>query len=197
MSTENAWWRKSWGKARSEAQHVERGQAHALAAAHNTAEFSPCGLYRHRLDRAELAAGEGLYFAFFGINPSTAGAVSDDQTIRKLRVFTVRNGGGRFCITNPFDLIATDVRQLAQHSAPVSLDNHLYLRGAISDADVLVPCWGDLGKIPRELRPTVDELLADLRASGKPVKCFGTTKGGHPRHPLMLGYNTQLVDYAS
>jgi hypothetical protein len=33
-----------------------------------------------------------------------------------------------------------------------------------------------------------------LTSSGKLVKCFGRTKAGDPKHPLMLGYDTPLVD---
>jgi len=36
-----------------------------------------------------------------------------------------------------------------------------------------------------------------LCTSGKPVKVFGLTAGGDPKHPLMLPYDTPLVDWAA
>lgn len=36
------------------------------------------------------------------------------------------------------------------------------------------------------------EVLRSLRVSPVPVKCLGQTVDGHPRHPLMLAYDTPL-----
>ena len=33
------------------------------------------------------------------------------------------------------------------------------------------------------------------RASGKPLLCFGLTKSRDPKHPLMLGYDTPLIEW--
>ena len=54
-----------------------------------------------------------LHRAFFGVNPSTADASSDDSTVRKWRGFTQRWGGSRFIVGNVFAYRSTDVRQLA------------------------------------------------------------------------------------
>lgn len=62
---------------------------------------------------------------------------------------------------------------------------------------ILVPCWGDRGKVPPHLRHHFDALKRLIFASTKPVKIFGLTAGGDPKHPLMLGYDTQLVDWAA
>ena len=67
----------------------------------------------------------------------------------------------------------------------------------IAEADILVPCWGDRNKVPPHLRHHFDALKRLIFASGKPVKIFGLTAGGDPKHPLMLGYDTQLVDWAA
>lgn len=158
-----------------------------------SAIFSPCGQYRYRLERQVQLAGE--VFAYFGVNPSTAGAEIEDQTTIKWRGFAVRNGASRYLAGNPFALRATDVRALASAADPVGPENDAHIADIIRDADVLVPCWGNRAKLPPALRPRLDALANILHASGKPVRVFGFTAGGDPLHPLMLGYATKLVDW--
>jgi len=158
-----------------------------------SAIFSPCGTWRWRLEREIQAAG--VVFAFFGVNPSRAGAEVEDQTTMKWRGFTLRNGGRRYIAGNPFAYCATDVRELAAATDPVGPNNALHLRQIIADADILVPCWGSRAKLPKHLRHHLDQLAATLCASGKPVKVFGLTTSGDPMHPLMLGYSTPLIDW--
>lgn len=157
------------------------------------AVISPCGKWRYWLDRD--VQDEGIVFAYFGVNGSTAGPVEEDQTTMKWRGFTARNGGRRYIAANPFAFRATDVRRLAAANDPVGPENAFYLAKAISEADVLVPCWGNRSKVPQRLHHHIDALLALILSSDKPVKAFGFTKSGDPKHPLMLGYNTPLVDW--
>lgn len=156
----------------------------------STAVISPCGLFRYRLER--VVAPAGLVFANFGINGSTASATVDDQTCRKWMEFTRLNGGRKFIVGNPFAFRSTDVRELARARDPIGPDNAAHLRAIIRDADVLVPCWGSRMKIPPHMRPRLDEFRFQLFAAGKPVKVFGFTESGDPKHPLMLGYDTPL-----
>lgn len=157
----------------------------------NAAVFSYNKLYRYWLER--LIQEAGLTFTFFGVNGSTAGIEEEDQTSLKWRGFTARNGGRRYIAVNPFGLTSTDVRKLAEAADPVGPENDYYIGEAIKQADVLVPCWGSRLKLPERLRPHLDSLAARIFASGKPVRVFGLTKSGDPKHPLMLGYETQLV----
>ena len=61
---------------------------------------------------------------------------------------------------------------------------------------MLVPCWGDRGKVPKSMHNDLDRMRAWLvtmaQDTGKRVACFGLTKGGDPMHPLMLAYSTPL-----
>lgn len=155
--------------------------------------LSDCGFYRWRLERH---IGEGVTAAVFGVNPSTADASLDDATVRKWRGFGLRLGWGRLIVGNVFSYRATDVKRLALPGLdPFGPDHQRHLGAIISDADILVPCWGDRGKIPRALRIHMDDLLSLLGDSGKPVYCWGKTAGGDPRHPLMLGYATPLIPF--
>jgi hypothetical protein len=160
----------------------------------SSAVISPCETWRYRLDREVQA--EGLVFAYFGVNGSTAGPVEEDQTTKKWRGFTLRNDGRRYIAANPFAFRAKDVRRLAEVADPVGPENARYLADIIAEADILVPCWGDRNKVPARLWPHIDALRAQIFASGKPVKIFGLTAGGDPKHPLMLGYDTPLVPWS-
>lgn len=158
-----------------------------------SAVISPCRRYRYRLER-EVSAN-GLAFAYFGINGSKADATIDDQTTKKWIGFTRRNGGRKYIVGNPFAFRSQDVRLLADVGDPVGPENAQHLAGIIRDADILVPCWGSRNKIPERLHPQLDALRDLIFASGKPVRVFGFTASGDPKHPLMLGYDTALVNW--
>lgn len=156
-----------------------------------SAVLSTCGVYRYRLERT--VRDLGTTYGFFGVNPSTADATVDDATVRKWRGFVDRWEGWRFIVGNAFSYRATDVRELQRVADPVGPDNDFHIEQIIREADVLVPCWGNTQKVPPALRPRFDRVLDMLRASGKPVMTFGLTGGGDPKHPLMLGYSTRLI----
>lgn len=162
-----------------------------------SAVISSCGKYRYRLDRE--VQSDGKVFAFFGINPSTADASLDDATVRKWRGFTLRNGGRRFIVGNVFSYRATDVRALDRanrnHDAVLGPHHWKHIEQIIQEADILVPCWGNSSKVDRNLRPIIGELSKILRESGRPIFCFGRTASGDPKHPLMLGYETPLIEF--
>ncbi|BBP95916.1 hypothetical protein BSFA1_10450 [Burkholderia sp. SFA1] len=162
-----------------------------------SAILSACGAFRFRLERDVQM--EGLTFAFFGVNPSTADATIDDATVRKWIGFTKVNGGRRFIVGNVSAFRATDVRELgAALISPVQYRENLdHLQRIIADADVLVPCWGNRSKAPRHMRNDFDTVLAMLQVSGKPVRHFGLTGSGDPKHPLMLAYSTPLIAWTS
>lgn len=158
-----------------------------------TAIISECGRYRYRLERD--ISDTGPVFAYFGVNPSTADADLDDATVRKWKGFTRRNGGRKFIVGNAFAYRSTDVKSLRNVADPFGPLHLQHISAIIVDADVLVPCWGDSSKVPEYLRPGFKQLLWLLRLSKKPIKTFGMTLGGDPKHPLMLGYDTPLIDF--
>jgi hypothetical protein len=159
-----------------------------------SAILSQCGRYRYRLERT--VGMEGPVYAYFGVNPSTADANLDDATVRKWIGFTKVFGGRKFIVGNAFAYRATDVRELSKVDDPYGDELGDQVSQIINDADILVPCWGDTGKVPPALRDTFDVLLDALTSSGKPVLHFGLTRAGDPKHPLMLAYSTGLQPWA-
>lgn len=160
-----------------------------------SAIISDCGLYRYRLDRAVNMTGP--VYAFFGINPSTADASLDDATVRKWIGFTKALGGSRFIVGNVWPYRATDVKRLAAATRwlHIGRENQRHILAMCDEADVLVPCWGDRGKVPKSMHSEIDDLMSLLTGARKPVMHFGLTKGGDPKHPLMLGYSTALTPW--
>lgn len=161
-----------------------------------SAIISECGKYRYRLERqCSMPLDGSKTVAFFGINPSTADTMLDDATVRKWRGFTRRNCWHRFIAGNVFSYRATDVRELAHAPAVCGPDHMLHLGEIIEEADVLVPCWGSSSKVPQALRYIIKDTLSLLLTSNKPVLHFGLTASGDPKHPLMLGYDTPLIEW--
>lgn len=140
---------------------------------------------------------DGPTYAYFGVNPSTADATVNDATVRKWIGFTKTYGGRRFIVGNVFAFRATDVTALRSEMLPVGDDNLAHLERIAQDADVLVPCWGSRAKVPPTLHHHLGKTAAFLRSLGKPVKVFGFTASGDPKHPLMLGYDTRLLDWSA
>lgn len=157
-----------------------------------SAILSPCGLYRMRLDRHVADTGPAVLLV--GVNPSTADASINDPTIRKDLGFARKHGWGRIMKGNVFDWRDKNVKVLARVAAPVGPENLTHLARMSASADLIVPCWGRRDKVPRSLHYWIDFTLEFLRAQGKPLKCFGLTASGDPVHPLMLAYDTPLVD---
>ncbi|WP_412021497.1 DUF1643 domain-containing protein [Burkholderia cepacia] len=160
-----------------------------------SAIISPCCHYRYRLERD--VAPTGFVVAFFGVNPSRADASVRDQTDLKWTGFAHRWGARKYIAGNPFAFRSPRVRDLVAVVDPIGPENDAYLAQIIADADLLVPCWGDRSKLPKSMRPRLGVVTAMLLASGKPLMVFGLTAKGDPKHPLMLAYDTPLIDWSA
>ena len=158
-----------------------------------SAIISECGRYRYRLERRTDQPGPVV--AFFGVNASTADATEEDHTTAKWHGFCRVNGFGKYIVGNGAALRATDVRELGRVDDPIGPENAKHLAEIIGHADILIPCWGNLGKVPKQWRWVFAKLKGQIFASGKPVLVFGFTKSGDPKHPLMLPYATSMIDW--
>jgi hypothetical protein len=156
-----------------------------------SAIISECGTWRYRLER-DLGR-DGPTVAILGVNPSTADAEVDDQTIRKDMGFGARLGWGRLIKGNKFAYRATDVKALRRVADPIGPENNDHLIQIMLDADIVIAAWGPLSKLPEKLRSRWRRLVIYADAAGKPLHCFGTAKDGQPLHTLMLAYETPLI----
>ena len=156
------------------------------------ASLSPDGLYRYRLTRRW--DDEGQMAVWVMLNPSTADALVDDPTIRRVRGFTKGWGYAGFTVVNLYAYRSTDPKGLRDAAEagvdPVGPDNDRVIRGAVEGARLVVAAWG-------ALRPwmatRVVRLLQGPLADAN-LYCLGPrTKSHHPRHPLYLPGDTELV----
>jgi hypothetical protein len=161
------------------------------------ASISDCGKYRWSLTRSWNFNGKWL--GWIMLNPSTADANIDDPTIRKCMGFAHRLGFGAITVCNLFPYRATDPSELLKVDDPRglkkkgSLTNHDLLLDLHEVCPVVILAWGALDHQP--FIEYADKVIADLRRVGSPIHCLGKTKGGHPRHPLYLPYDTPLIRF--
>jgi hypothetical protein len=125
---------------------------------------------------------------FVMLNPSTADAAIDDPTIRKCKGFAKLWGFAYVAVANLYAFRATDPRDLWKARAPiVGAENDSYIMSSALDALLVVCAWGAHAKDSSR----VAAVRKILRDSGAPTVALGFSKSGHPRHPLMLSYDTE------
>jgi hypothetical protein len=128
------------------------------------------------------------------LNPSTADALEDDATIRRLagrNGFARREGAGGIVVVNLFALRSTDPRALAKHPDPVGPLADVFIRSAVAQGSGVVVAWG-AAPVAVERGKAVVRALA---GRGVALSCLGTTSTGQPRHPLYLPKGAVLEPY--
>ncbi len=165
----------------------------------SSARFSPCGRYRYELRRdIPGATGRGT-LPWIMLNPSVAGAVEDDLTIKKVMGFSSRLGFASIVVVNLFALVSTDPAGLLAAADPVGPENDEAIRGVVPARSLVVVAWGDSiefgARQPERIRGRDAHVWAMLREARADVRCLGTTKSGAPRHPSRLGYDTPLAPF--
>jgi hypothetical protein len=142
------------------------------------------------------------------LNPSTADAYSNDPTLHRVMRFSYAWGCGGLTVVNLFAYRATDPTELRRAADPVGPENDAHLLAAMNESRDTVYAWGAHGglhgrdKAVRAVlddaygrRPAVAPLASALGLSALDARpwCLGTTKAGHPRHPLYLPASTLLT----
>lgn len=151
-------------------------------------------------DRALDRAGQPLFrFALWRVwdprlpllavvmlNPSTADASRDDQTITRLVHFATVAGYGGFVVVNRYAYRATEPAALMAYGSvnAIGPDNDNWIRIAIADRNVLV-AWG-ANWVAEDRLVEVEGLLLNHIITGRAF-CLGYTKDGYPKHPARLG----------
>lgn len=163
------------------------------------AVISACGKYRYVLTRQVGPSNRTATFIM--LNPSTADASQDDPTIRRCIGFARQWGCGRLLVLNLFAVRATDPEDMRRANDPVGPKNKDWVGrklrdlgkyGSSFELGPVVCGWGVHGEyMEQDLT-----MLGWLESLGLEPLALGVTKGGHPRHPLYLPYNTVLRPFA-
>jgi len=166
------------------------------------ADISECKKYRYRLWR-EWDSSKGRA-CFVMLNPSTADAQADDNTIRKCITFASTWGYGAIDVVNLFAWRATDPRELVRecNACDAAREHTIHKTGyewitggrdsdaailaAATRAQIVVAAWGVIPYAHRELKARPEQVAGALRRASVPLHALKITQAGYPSHPLYL-----------
>lgn len=161
-----------------------------------SAIIDPTGTYRYLLTRVHpMIAPRAILWIM--LNPSTADAEVDDQTIRKICTFSGKWGFGETRVVNLFAFRSKDPDDLKlaidRGVDPVGPDNDEIITKEVSEALTIVCAWGNHGALmDRDLH--VRDLI--YKAGRVPVVLGLNGRGkkgrSQPVHPLYQKNETQV-----
>lgn len=177
-------WQKRW---------VEQTSGDLLGEA--GAWLSPDGQHRYRLWREWDQSLPPV--AFVMLNPSIADAFRPDPTMNRCVGFAKRWGYGRIDIINLWSFRSKDWSDVLACHEPCPRANNAAWSCVLAGTDDVVAAWGAHRPViakrhPNGFHPNLSHHARDLN-----VVCLGRSKGGEPRHPLMLPYETEREPWTS
>ncbi len=157
--------------------------------------ISSCTHYRYWLKRWWADDAGSPWACFIMLNPSTADAAVDDPTIRRCVKFAQAWKCKGIFVVNLFAYRATDPRELLAVDDAIGPENHWAFRQATTLCQgPIVAAWG---ANPIVERAGTRKVISRICERGHVVHCLGTTKDGHPRHPLYVPSSRGLEVFAS
>lgn len=155
------------------------------------ARISACGLYRYFLFRGWDIKKPAV--AFCMLNPSTADALNDDPTIRKVIGFAQRQGYGSVYVINLFAYRSTDPKLLKDVADPVGPENDMTIRIVLNVCKAVICAWGKHGSLQQR-----DLAVCMLfEQNGIAPLCLAVNQDGSPQHPLYIPYTAAPVPWES
>jgi hypothetical protein len=149
----------------------------------NTPKKSNCGgEYRYELSR--IWDKEKPKLLFIMLNPSTADAIKDDPTIRRIVRFSKSWGYGGLYVGNLYAFRSTDPKGLKHTDDPIGPHNISHIKALLGLSERVIYAWGNNEREPDWLRDLVDSPY-----------CIDTSKKGVPKHPLYLKSDLQPKKY--
>lgn len=157
----------------------------AAAVMETGAIISPCGLYRTRLWRIWDATL--LRVLWIMLNPSTADADANDNTIDTIIAFTKLWGYGGIEVCNAYAYRTKSPALLKAAHYPNDPGNGAVLREMMTDkkTGLVMAAWGNHIQPRRALDIRVDAQILDI-----PLFHLGLNKNGSPKHPLYVRRDT-------
>lgn len=127
---------------------------------------------------------------WIGLNPSTADETEDDPTIRRCMGFARDWGHGGIYMCNIYPYRATDPAELDKATVDILGEphrNHKLLWRCAAQSDRVVAAWGASHPVDQ----VTEQMIRMNIEPRQRVQCLGTTKDGHPRHPLYIKKTTR------
>lgn len=153
---------------------------------HCAALYSRKRRYRYMLSR-RWGKEKGPYLICIGLNPSTAGHIKDDATIRTLIGRGKHHKFEGLIMLNLFAFRATDPKDMRKATNPIGRHNDDVIRAFVAtvleDKEIkheILVAWGNHGTLLGRSKEVI-KLLQPVQ--GK-VKMLTSTLNSCPRHPL-------------
>jgi hypothetical protein len=124
------------------------------------------------------------------LNPASADEQKNDPTINRCISFAHAWSFGSMEVVNLFAYRTSYPIELLRVDDPVGEENDYFLVQALGRSSRIVAAWGTKGALLGR-----GQHVTQLLAHGQDVYCFGTTKGGYPRHPLYLKGDAKLAAF--
>ncbi|RMA66554.1 DUF1643 domain-containing protein [Ulvibacter antarcticus] len=150
----------------------------------SSATFSDDRVYRYALWR--IWDSNLPIVNIIGLNPSTANENINDPTMRRCISFSKSWGYGGFYMTNLFAFRTPYPKELLKVDEPIGKKNDFWIMEIANKADKVVLAWGVNGDFHMRNERVIKML-------NRKVYCIDKTKYGHPKHPLYLKSNLELI----
>lgn len=124
--------------------------------------------------------------AFIGLNPSTADAITDDPTIRRVRRFAKDWGYGGFYMLNLFTKITPYPKELARNGN-LNMTSEYWLRHYIAKSKEVVFAWGS--------NKLVKKRAANIAKMYPHASALDINKNGSPKHPLYVKADIKRITF--
>jgi hypothetical protein len=132
------------------------------------------------------------------LNPSKATHEDLDPTVQRQITRAQRLGAGGLNVLNAFALRDTNPKALLRHPDPVGPCNDEVIAEVLArPLTVLIVAWGADPAVKADDRAREKRVAELIAAARQTPMCLRVVKGGHPGHPLYLGYDTPLTPWVA
>ncbi|PGK52430.1 hypothetical protein CN918_32105 [Priestia megaterium] len=152
--------------------------------------FDDTRFYRYSLSRVWDSSKEKVVFIM--LNPSTADEQVEDNTLNKCIRYAQRFGYGSLEVVNLFAMITTKPEKLMTVTKEVAIgpQNAVYVDKALRSAAMTIAAWGANANIHKR-HLDIPEMFSTYSL----LRLGVSTRDGHPRHPLYLKYDIELMEH--
>ena len=156
-----------------------------------SATISACKKYRWSLTRRWN--DKRPMVTWIMMNPSTADANNDDRTIERIIKFSSKWGYGGLMVANVYPYRSPNPKECLEwarywetndwDARDALMQNENVITKLVKISSKVIVAWG---ANPDDIY--LDNILAAISDGGiNELYCLGTTKNGHPKHPLARG----------
>ncbi len=149
------------------------------------ATFDETGKYRYLLFR-KWALSKPMVM-LIGLNPSTANADKNDNTITKVIKVARNNGYGGVYMLNLFAIVSPHPEILISGIDTIK-NNDEYIKKYAAVSAGIVCCWGNFKEATQRAKNVLEILPNELL-------CFAQNKNGTPKHPLYCKDDTKFINW--